>query len=431
MKTLYCGADVLLYKNGEYTVLKNGYVGVEGDRFCYIGADCPKEVYDRKVYMQNRLIMPGLYNCHTHSPMVLLRGVGSGLPLDKWLYDTVFPIENKLTPSLIRAGSDLALSEMIAGGTVSFSDMYFFPDQTVQAVLDAGMKANISRVVQAFSEGDPDAEKRMEESLVLYNAYHGAGNGRVLIDFSIHAEYTCNSATTERYSALCAARGGNMHIHLSETQKEHVACKEKYGKTPARWFYDLGAFDAHAFAAHCVTLEPEDIDLLKEKGVSIVHNPTSNMKLGSGFAPIPTYIERGINVALGTDGAASNNNLNMFEEMHLAGIIHNGYLRNATVMTDDTVIRMATENGARLQGRESCGRIEVGYHADFIALDTDQPHLLPQLDIPSLIVYAAGAGDVCLTVCDGKELYKDGEFLTIDQEKLRFDTAEAVRQLYA
>ena len=430
MKTLYCHAHVLVNDGAGYAVLKDAYVGVEGERFCYIGAERPKDDYNRTVDMTDKLIMPGLYNCHTHSPMVLLRGVGNGLPLDKWLFEAVFPIEDKLNPELIRIGTDLALSEMIAGGTISFSDMYFFPEQTVKAVLDAGMKANISRVVQAFFPGDPNAQTRMDESVALFDAYHGAGSGRVLIDFSIHAEYTCNGETTEKYSAMCSARGGNMHIHLSETQKEHDACKEKYGKTPARWFYDLGAFDSRAFAAHCVTLEEEDIAVLQEKNVSIVHNPTSNLKLGSGFAPIPTYLERGMNVALGTDGAASNNNLNMFEEMHLSGIIHNGYLKNANEMTAETVIRMATQNGAFLQGRENRGKIEEGYHADFIAIDLDRPHLIPQLDIPALIVYAAGAGDVCLTVCDGKELFKDGEFYTIDQEKMRYNVASAIRQLY-
>ena len=430
MKTLYCNADVLLRNDERYGVLKNAFVGVENDRFCYVGTEMPQEPYDRKSDMHGKLIMPGLYNCHTHAPMVLLRGVGSGLPLDKWLFEAVFPIEDKLTPELISAGSDLAIAEMIAGGTVSFSDMYFFPAKTIESVLNAGMKANISRPVQAFKPGDPGAQTRIRESIELYDAYHKAGNGRILVDFCIHAEYTCNEETVAQYAALCKERSGNMHIHLSETEKEHEECKAKYGKTPARWFYDLGAFDSRTFAAHCVTLEDDDMQLLKEKNVSIVHNPTSNLKLGSGFAPITKYLQMGFNVALGTDGAASNNNLNMFEEMHLAGIIHNGYEKNATAMNADTVLTMATENGAVLQGREMCGRIEVGYHADFIAVDLDRPHLIPQLDLPALLVYSAGAEDVCLTVCDGKELYKNGEFHTIDFEKVRFEVNHAVKQLY-
>ncbi len=430
MKTLYCNADVLLHGNEGYHVLKNAFVGVNDDKFCYIGSELPQEPYNRTADMHGKLLMPGLYNCHTHAPMVLLRGVGSGLPLDRWLTQAVFPIEDKLTPELISAGSDLAIAEMIAGGTVSFSDMYFFPAKTIESVLNAGMKANISRPVQAFKPADPGAQTRIRESIELFDAYHGAGNGRVLVDFCIHAEYTCNEETVAQYSSLCNERHGNMHIHLSETKKEHDECIAKYGKTPARWFYDLGAFDSRAFAAHCVTLEEEDMQILKEKNVSIVHNPTSNLKLGSGFAPIPKYLQMGFNVALGTDGAASNNNLNMFEEMHLAGIVHNGYLNNATAMSADTVLKMATENGAALQGRECCGKIEVGYHADFVAVDLDRPHMIPQLDLPALLVYSAGAGDVCLTVCDGRELYKDGEFYTVDLEKVRFDIKQAVKHLY-
>ena len=285
-------------------------------RICYIGETEPQDAYEEKKEMRGKLIMPGFYNCHTHAAMVLLRGVGSDLPLDQWLFGCVVPIEEHLTPELIKTGSELAMLEMIAGGTVSFSDMYFYPRETAAAVLSAGMKANLNRPVQDFAFDPPEtAKKRVKESLELFRDLHGAG----------------------------VENRGNMHIHLSETAKEHLECKQKYGKTPARWFYDLGAFDSSAFAAHCVTLEPEDIALLKEKNVSIVHNPTSNMKLGSGIAPIPKYLESGLNVCIGTDGAASNNNLNMFEEMHLSGVVHNGAECDATVMPASTVLQICRD----------------------------------------------------------------------------------------
>lgn len=431
MKTLYEHADILLRENGRYTALKNAYLGVEDDRFVYIGETAPLDIYNNKKDMHGKLLMPGLYNCHTHAPMVLLRGVGSDLPLDRWLFEAVFPIEDKLTEEAIAAGSELALLEMIAGGTVSFSDMYFFPAKTAEAVLNAGMKANLCRVVQAFPF-DPEgaAAQRIRESVSLYNALNGAGDGRLLIDFCIHAEYTCNAETTAAYAACCKEKGGNMHIHISETVKEHEECKEKYGKTPVEWFSDLGAFDSRAFAAHGVAFEDGDIEILKEKNVSVVHNPTSNMKLGSGFARVPYMLEQGLNVCLGTDGAASNNNLNMFEEMHLAGIIHNGFLHNATVMPANTVLQMATVNGAALQGRTDCGEIRVGNKADFIALDLDRPHLVPQLDIPALVVYSAGASDVYMTVCDGKVLYENGEYFTVDKEKVYYNVRNTIRNLY-
>ena len=432
MKTLYTHADLVLFENGKINVKKNACLGVENDVFCYIGEAVPAEGYDTVRDMTGHVILPGLYNCHTHAAMVLLRGVGSDLPLQQWLFDRVFPIEAKLTPEMIRTGSELALLEMIAGGTVSFSDMYFCPEQTAEAVLASGMRANLNRPVQdmVFEDGAA-AEKRVNEALALFKAYDGAGNGRLKIDFSIHAEYTCNEKTTARFSALCAENGGNMHIHLSETASEHEACKQKYGKTPARWFYDLGAFDSAAFAAHCVMLEEDDIRLLKEKNVSVAHNPTSNLKLGSGFAPVPAFLAAGLNVTLGTDGAASNNNLNIFEEMHLAGIMHKGYLKDASVLPAGEIVKMATLNGALLQRRENCGEIRTGYQADFIAVDTRKPHLTPNLDVPALLVYAAGASDVALTVCAGKTLYEKGEFKTLDRERILYEAGAAVKELYA
>ena len=250
------------------------------------------------------------------------------------------------------------------------------------------------------------------------------------MDFCIHAEYTCTERIAKPYIDICNERGGLMHIHLSETEKEHRECIEKYGKTPAKWFNDMGAFDSRAFLAHCVAVDDNDLEIFKEKGVNIVHNPTSNMKLGSGFARIPKMLDMGINVALGTDGAASNNNLDMFEEMHLASVIHNGYLRDATVMNADTVIKMATVNGAKLQGRTDCGEIKVGNKADIIAINLDSPHLYPALDEKALITYAAQSGDVCMTMVDGNILYENGEFKTIDKEKVYYDVKKALDVLY-
>ena len=432
MKTLFTNCAILSWADGGFDVIKNGCLGVDGDTICYVGDAAPAEAYDVVKDMTGKILLPGLYNCHTHSPMVLLRGVGSDLPLEQWLFGEVCPIEDKLTPEDIEAGSDLALMEMLACGTVSFSDMYFSPERTALAVARAGMKANLNRPVQAFDPNErPEDSYRVKEAQELYAQYNGYADGRVLIDWCIHAEYTCNEAVTRYLADLCRAVNGNLHIHLSETEKEHLACKEKYGKTPAEWFASLGAFDAGAFAAHCVTLEDGDIDILKRHNVSVVHNPASNLKLGSGIAPIQKFIDRGLNVALGTDGAASNNNLNLFEEMHLAALVNNGELRDATLMNAATVLKMATVNGAKVQRRENCGRLAVGCKADVIAVDTDKPHMTPCLDIPALLVYSAQGSDVCLTMCDGKILYENGEYRTIDAEKTYFNVKKTVEKLYA
>ena len=431
MKTLLKNCDVLLRDGDIFSVQKNAYIGIDGDRIAYLGTEMPKAEYEYQKDMTNKLVMPGLVNCHNHCPMVLLRGVGSDLPLDKWLFGTVFPIEDKLNAEYISAGSYLAIMEMLRGGTVSFSDMYFEPHTTIEAVGKAGMKANITRPVQCFDPNEMPADSyRIKESLELYEKYNNAYDGRVLVDFCIHAEYTIIERIAKAYIDMVNERSGLLHIHLSETAKEHRECIEKYGKTPAQWFNDMGAFDSRAFLAHCVHVEDSDLDIFKAKDVSVVHNPTSNMKLGSGFARIPKMLNMGINVALGTDGAASNNNLDMLEEMHLASVIHNGYLQDATVMNADSVIKMATVNGAKLQGRADCGEIKVGSKADIIAINLDAPHLYPALDEKALITYAAQSSDVCMTMVDGKVLYENGEYKTIDTEEVYFNAKKAVKALY-
>lgn len=431
MKTLYKNAIILNFIDEKLNVIKDSFLAVDGDTLSYVGDALPEGEFDSVLDMSGKIIIPGIYNCHTHTPMVLLRGVGSDLPLDKWLFDTVFPIEDRLTKEDIEAGSYLALMEMISSGTVSFSDMYFEPEKTAEAVGEAGMKANISRPVQCFDPSErPEDSYRIKQSLELFNSYNNSFDGRVLIDFCIHAEYTCDEKTTRYYSELCKEKQGNMHIHLSETLKEHKECIEKYGKTPAAWFESLGAFSSRAFAAHCVELTEADMDILRNNGVSIVHNPTSNMKLGSGFAPVEEFIKKGINVTIGTDGAASNNNLDMLEEMHLAALIHNGYMKDPTLMSAEKVIKAATVNGAVLQGRKNAGNLLAGYKADFVVLSTDKPNMRPCLDPAALVVYSAGRQDVYMTVCDGKVLYKNGDFLTLDKERIYYNVRKATLRLY-
>ena len=432
MKLLFAGADILLREGGAYRTLRGAYLGVDGDRISYIGTEKPTEQYDTVKDYTGKLLLPGLFNCHAHNPMVLMRGVGSGLPLHDWLYESIFPIEEGMTAELVAAGSRYALLEGIAGGITSFSDMYFFPWESAKAVEEAGVRANLCRVVQCFDdENSPDTERQIRESLELFEQYHGAADDRLRIDFCIHAEYTCKPRIVERYSALCRERGGRMHIHLAETEKEQRECIERYGMTPTRWFESLGTFDSPTAAAHCVVPTEDDLAILAARGVSVIHNPTSNMKLGSGFAPLRRMLDLGINVALGTDGVASNNNLNLFEEMHFANIIHCGYHNDPTIIRAAEVLDMATVNGAKLQGRDDLGELAVGKKADLIALDLRAPHLYPDFDTPALITCSAQAGDVCMTMVDGKLLYENGTYLTLDEEKIRAEMKSAVAKLFA
>lgn len=431
MKLLLRHCDILAAGETGFRSLKDAYLGIDGDTIDYIGTEEPKAAYDQTKDMSGRLLLPGLINCHGHSPMVLLRGVGSDLPLQEWLFEKMMPIEDRLTAEDIRAGNALALLEMISTGTTSYSDMYFEPQTAAENAIAAGIKANLSRPVQCFDKDERYEDNfRARQSIQLFKDFHGAAEGRVRIDFAIHAEYTCFEHIVRPYSAACRELGGRMQVHLSETKKEHDECVAKYGKTPARWFCDLGTFDSPTAAAHCVWVTEEDMALMLEKGVSPIHNPTSNMKLGSGYAPVQRMLDLGLNVALGTDGAASNNNLNLMEELHLAAVLHNGYHRDPTILKPAQLLAMATRSGAKLQGREDTGELAVGKKADIIALDLTKPHMYPDLDPMALTVYSAQGSDVAMTMVDGKILYENGEFLTLDADKILYEAKAAVKRLY-
>jgi len=410
----------------------SGFLAVEDEKISYIGAQRPEGVFDCEKDMTDKLLLPGLVNAHTHTPMTLLRGIGTDLPLQQWLFDKVFPVEARMTAEDMAAGAGLALLEMIASGTTSFTDMYFHAD-TMAAVAEAcGIKANITNPIMAFDGADTYEKNESVRILEkLYHDWNGKANGRIRVDGCLHGEYTCLSEDVARGVARFAkANGTRMHIHLSETQKEQAECITRRGMTPAVWMDAMGVFEVPCNAAHCVWVSPEDIALMARKGVTAAHNPSSNMKLGSGFAPVTEMRKQGVNVALGTDGAASNNNLDMMEELHLASVIHNGHLQDATVLPAVETIAMATRNGALAQGRSDTGLLQVGFRADIIALDLAVPHLTPCLDAAGLVTYSAQGGDVCMTMVDGRVLYENGQFLTLDREKIFFEAREAVRRLY-
>lgn len=435
MRRLFVNAGILAWRDDNFYHIKNGCLGVDGDTICYIGRDRPEEQYDEVRDMSGRLLMPGLINCHCHAAMTLLRGIGSDLPLQEWLFDNMFPVEDRLTAEDIKAGTELAMMELIASGVTSFSDMYMEAWTAIEFNEKIGMKMSVCRVIQSFDPTEkPEDCTRIKESIELFEKYNNCQNGRVKIDFAVHAEYTSTDAVTAGYAERCRPyieKGARMQIHLSETQKEHGECIERHGLTPAAWFEKMGILDVPTVAAHCVAVTPEDMEILKRKNVSPVHNPTSNMKLGSGFAPIPEMLDMGINVALGTDGAASNNNLNMFEEMHLAAIIHNGYRRDAVIMKPEQVLKMATINGAKLQGRDDTGCLEVGKKADIIAIDfRGKGHMYPAFEPMAMLVYSTQASDVCMTMVDGNILYEDGKFLTLDKETVLKNAEAAVKRLY-
>ena len=396
--------------------IENGVISAIGD---VPDGFSPSETKD----LRGALVMPGLVNAHGHTAMTLVRGLGGGLPLKRWLEEAIFPVEARMTPADIEAGVTWGVMEMLAGGTTCVADMYDFPDAGGRAFENAGFKANICRVGLGFVEG------RLRECVDFTRSWNAAQHAGVVADVCIHSEYLTDAGFCRELAAATAESGRPLHVHASETRREHEECMARHGKTPIRHLADTGLLDRGAYAAHCVWATDDDFRIMREYGVTLVHNPSSNMKLGSGFARIAAAMAAGVNVALGTDGCASNDNLNMFEEMHLAALIHKGVAQDPTVLRAGDVIDMATVNAARAIGRTDTGLIETGRRADLCVIDLDRPHLSPAIDIPNLLVYAAQASDVVMTVVDGAILYDNGEYPSIYAEKARYEFLSAVRRI--
>ena len=352
----------------------------------------------------NLLVLPGLVNCHGHTAMTLVRGLGGGLPLQRWLEEAIFPVEAKMRPEDVYAGTAWGVREMLAGGTTSVADMYDFPGDCARAFAEGGMKARVCRVGLGFVPG------RLNDCIEFTRSFNSSlaphPSSLVSADLCIHSEYLTDEAFCRGLAEANKELKRPLHVHVSETEKEHNECIARHGKTPIAYLAETGLLDHGGYAAHCVWCTDDDFRIMAEKGVSLIHNPTSNMKLGSGFARVPRAMELGVNVALGTDGCASNDNLDLFEEMHIASLIHKGLSKDPTVLSAWDVVDMATVNGAKALGLSDTGEIAVGKKADLCVVDLDKPHLTPCLDIPNLVVNSMHASDVAETWVDGKRVYK-------------------------
>lgn len=424
----------MLFKNisiitPNLEIQNNMFVGIEGDKIDYVGTEKPQKNYGEEYDGNKKLLSAGFVNLHTHSPMTLLRGYAENLPLDRWLNDRVFPFEDRLNCDRAYYGTMLSIAEMLACGTTSFTDMYFFGDGVMKAVIESGAKTNFGRSIVSFVDEDITKNERFQEGVYLTEKYHNTQNGRIKIDMSLHAEYTNRLSIIEQFGEYTKGRGQINHIHLSETKSEHEACKEKYGKTPARLFADAGVLDSPSVLAHCVWVEDEDLDIFAEKGATVAHCPASNLKLGSGVCNTYKMLQKGVNIGVGTDSAASNNGLDIMREMYLAAILPKGIQNRADIITPQEIYKMATVNGYKAQGRNDCGLIKEGYKADLIVLDLDKPNMYPDFDVLNNLVYSANKSDVVLTMVDGKVLYKNGEFTTIDVEKMGAEVSRLVREV--
>ena len=415
--------------NENLEIQNNMYVGILDDKIDYIGAEMPQKNYGEEYDGKGKVLSSGFVNLHTHSPMTLLRGYAENLPLDRWLNEKVFPFEDRLNCDRAYYGTMLSIAEMLSSGTTSFTDMYFFGDGVMKAVIDSKAKTNFGRSIVSFVDEDITKNDRFQEGLYLAEKYHNTQNGKIKIDMSLHAEYTNRLSIIEQFGEYTNGKDYINHIHLSETKAEHENCKAKYGKTPARLFYDTKVFNSPTILAHCVWVEDEDMDIFKEMGVTVAHCPASNMKLGSGFCDTYNLLQKGVNVGIGTDSAASNNGLDIMREMYLAALLPKGVNNKADIVTPQDVYKMATVNGYKAQGRNDCGVIKVGNKADLIVLDMSTPNMYPDFDILNNIVYSANKSNVVLTMVDGEVLYKNGEFTTIDVERMGYEVSKLVREV--
>jgi 5-methylthioadenosine/S-adenosylhomocysteine deaminase len=422
------------YLNSKFEV-EHGFIGTEGAFITYVGATAPDdpERFGERYDGTGKLLVPGMYNTHAHAPMTLLRGYAEGLKLQDWLYNKVFPFEAKIDGERALPATLLAIAEMLRFGVVGFTDMYYFSDARAKAVLESGIKANLCDGVMVFDqEATYESLENKANNERIVRDYHNAADGRLRIDLNIHSEYISNPQVVRAVGDHAVELGVQTHVHISETRLEHEECKQRRGGlTPTEYFESLDFFRAPCTAAHCVWSEPQDWEIFARRGVTVAANPASNMKLASGFAPIPEILAAGANVALGTDGVASNNSHNILKDLYLFALIYKGSSGDPTVVTPEQALAAATVNGARSQGRADGGTIEPGKRADLVALDVNVPWMQPVHNLVSNLVDSAQGTDVVLTMIDGKVLYKDGDYLTIDIERVIAETQKAADDIVA
>ncbi|MHB1185942.1 MAG: amidohydrolase [Desulfobulbia bacterium] len=414
---LVCGQVLTLDSNN--TVIEDGAVAIAGDTIVEVGeraAMLGKYPGAEQLVQPHGLVMPGLVNSHTHAAMACFRGLADDLPLMTWLTEYIFPVEGNLDAEMVYHSSLLSMAEMIKSGTTSFCDMYLFAKEVARATADSGMRGWLGEVLYDFPSPNYGAP---ENGIVYLEELMGEYRDHSLISITVdpHAVYTCSPDLLKRLKTVAEKHGTAYVIHLSETRDEVEGCRAKYGHTPVMHLDALGILDSQVVADHCVVLTEPEIDLLAQRGVKVAHCPESNMKLASGVAPIPDLLAAGVTVGLGTDGAASNNDVDMFGEMDTAAKLHKVHRLDPTVMSAETTLRMATLGGATLLGADkSIGSLEVGKKADLIVLDMNKPHLTPMYNIPSHLVYAATGSDVAHSVINGRVVMRDRQLLTMDED---------------
>ena len=412
---------------GDSLAARTVSLRIEGTKIAEISQDAlPPKSGELLIDAEGRLAIPGLVNAHTHLPMVLFRGLADELPFDEWWKTRIRPVEATLGPEEVYWGSLLGLAEMIRSGTTAFADMYFETDAVGKAVEEAGVRAVLSYgiVASELDQRGKEELRRAEGAIVRWN---GAAEGRIHAAVSPHAVDTCGEGVWREAIDLAKDRGVILHTHLAERKEEVESCRAKQGASPAAYLDRLDAFSVPTLAAHCVEMDSEAIGILAERGVTAVHCPKSNAKLGMGFAPVAAMQKAGVKVALGTDGAATNNRLDLVEEMRMAALLQKGVSRDAAVLPAREVLRMATRVGAEAL-RIGHGTLAAGSEADIVLVDLERVHTLPVYDPLSTLIYAAQSSDVTDVIVGGRFLMRDRELLTIDEEKVKHEVKRLAKR---
>ncbi len=410
----------LLTMSDSMEVIENPVIGILDKKIVFVDTqkNRPPESYTAKevLDMPGSIIMPGLINTHTHLPMTFFRGLADDVPLNKWLNDYIFPAEAKyLNKDTAYYGAMLAIAEMILSGTTTFCDGYFFEDSVVMAAKSTGMRAVCCQGFVDFpAPGIPDPAKNVQIAKSFIAKWKNVSS-LICPALFCHSPYTCSPETLKNIKEVARNSKALFLTHLSETIKETQDIKQQYGNTPVRYLNSLGILDDSTVAVHCNFVDEDEIRIFADCGVKVSHNPESSMKLGAGVAPVPEMLKQGVIVGLGTDGCASNNDLDLLLEIDTTAKIHKLKTMNPTAMDTATVLRMATIEGAKTLGIEDkTGSIEAGKYADIIILDTNKPHMIPMYNCYSQIVYSASGADVSASIINGKIVMKDRQLLNMD-----------------
>ena len=384
-----------------------------------LAVDDPGELAgDDELDASDGLVIPGLVNAHTHVAMTLLRGYADDKPLDAWLQEDIWPVEAELTPEDVRVGAELGLVEMLKSGTTALSDMYFHVEEIATAVEEAGLRAVLGHTAVTVAKDDEGARADMQESLDTALELDGAADGRIRTTFQPHSLTTVGEEYLREFVPEAAEAGLPIHLHANETTDEVTPIVEEQGVRPLEYADDVGLLGEDTFLAHCVHVDESEIELLAATETGAVHCPASNMKLASGMAPVQDLLDAGVTVGLGTDGAASNNDLDMFDELRDAAMVGKLAADDASAVPAAAAVEMATANGADLLGFDG-GRVEPGANADLAVVDLDAAHLTPAHDLVSHLAYAVRGSDVRHTVCDGQVLMRDREVTVFDEAAVR------------